>query len=407
MYVCVLSKSNKQLMPTHPANARCLLKKGLAVIVNYHPFTIQLNYETTNYTQPVTIGVDLGSKHLAVSVTTEKRELYAVQVELRSDIVENLSTRREARRARRQRKIRYRKARFLNRKKRVDWLPPSVQHKVDVTIKTLNTVKRCFPVTKFVIEVAPFDIQRIDNPHIGSEEYQQGPMLSYANVREYVLYRDNHICQYCKKKGLKLQIHHLESRKTGGDAPNNLITLCEDCHEKHHQGLVQLKAKRGVKFNDATQVTIISKRVIDWLTENNIPHEKTYGYITKFNRTNLGLKKTHLNDAFVIAGNFSTIQSKGFIHQKRVRKNNRQLHKFKIPKGGIRRFNKSPKEVFGFRLFDKVVCRNIVGFVFGRRLRGYFDIRTVDGQRIASGCSYKKLKLLEKSATKLTQYTER
>ena len=95
------------------------------------------------------------------------------------------------------------------------------------------------------MEVASFDIQKIKNPEITGGEYQQGEQLNFWNVREYVLFRDNHTCQYCHgKSGDKvLNVHHLESRKTGGDAPNNLITLCETCHKKYHEGKIQLKQK--------------------------------------------------------------------------------------------------------------------------------------------------------------------
>ena len=57
--------------------------------------------------------MDAGSKHIGLSASTEKKELYAADVELRNDIVNLLSTRRECRHARRNRKIRYRKCRFL------------------------------------------------------------------------------------------------------------------------------------------------------------------------------------------------------------------------------------------------------------------------------------------------------
>src|SRR6266699_2908506 len=61
--------------------------------------------------------------------------------------------------------------------------------------------------------------------------YQQGPQLGFWNVREYVLFRDGHTCKWCLgKSGDKIfNVHHIESRKTGGDSPDNLITLCETC----------------------------------------------------------------------------------------------------------------------------------------------------------------------------------
>ena len=73
------------------------------------------------------------------------------------------------------------------------------------------------------------------NPNLDSkEEYQKGCQLNFFNVREYVLFRDKHTCQLCKKKNKVLNIHHIVSRKTGSNAPDNLITLCIDCHKKVH-----------------------------------------------------------------------------------------------------------------------------------------------------------------------------
>ena len=65
-------------------------------------------------------------------------------------------------------------------------------------------------------------------------------------------------------------------------------------------------------------------------------------------------------------------------------------------KGGNRKLNQTPKYVFGYKLFDKVLCLGQEGFIFGRRSNGYFDIRKLNGEKIHAGISYKKIKLLEK-----------
>lgn len=113
-----------------------------------------------------------------------------------------------------------------------------------------------FAISKVIVETASFDLQKIKNPEIHGMEYQQGDQLGFWNVREYVLCRDHHTCQCChgKSKDKILNVHHIESRKTGGNAPNNLITLCETCHTGYHQGAVKLPGsiKRGMSFKDAT-----------------------------------------------------------------------------------------------------------------------------------------------------------
>ena len=217
------------------------------------------------------------------------------------------------------------------------------------------------------------------------------------NIREYVLFRDNHECQHChgKSKDKILEVHHLESRKTGGNAPNNLITLCSTCHAKYHKGEIELKQKRGTKYSDTTFMGIMRWELYNKLKEINPNVKLTYGYITKSNRIKLGLAKEHYNDAYCIAQNFEAKPLKNIIYQKKVRCHNRQIHKANILKGGNKKRNQAPYVVKGFRLFDKVkTFDNIEAFIFGRRQSGYFDIRKLDGSKVNAAISYKKLELL-------------
>ena len=132
--VYVISKNGQPLMPTeNHAKVRILLKTKKAKVIKRCPFTIQLAYDGTNYTQDVALGVDAGSKHIGLSATTKDKVLFESNVELRNDIVNLLSTRRQNRRSRRNRKTRYRKPRFNNRKCKDGWLAPSVQNKVNTT----------------------------------------------------------------------------------------------------------------------------------------------------------------------------------------------------------------------------------------------------------------------------------
>ena len=218
--VYVLSITGKTLMPCTEAKARHLLKWKKASVSRREPFAIQLKFECENQTQPVTLGVDAGAKHIGLSASTVKREVYLAEVVLRTDITDLLSTRRELRRARRNRKTRYRQPRFLNRirTKKQGWLAPSILNKINAHLKVVDNVCKIFPVTKIIVETASFDIQKLKNPDISGEEYRRGEQLNFWNVREYVLFRDNHTCQHChgKSKNNILNVHHLESRKTGG-----------------------------------------------------------------------------------------------------------------------------------------------------------------------------------------------
>ena len=402
MLVYVINKHGKPLMPCKPRKARLLLKDKQAKILKYEPFTIQLLYGSSGYKQKVSLGIDAGSKHVGASATTKKQELYASQTELRGDmIVKLLSDRRELRHSRRSRKTRYRKPRFLNRvhSKHKGWLSPSIENKINTHIRIIDDVYKLLPIYNIIVETASFDIQKLKNKDISGKEYQEGEQLGFSNVREYVLSRDNHTCQCChgKLKDNILQVHHIESRKTGGNAPNNLITLCKTCHTKYHNGEIKLpnKIHRGMKFKDATFMGIMRWTFYERLKKLYKNVSMTYGYITKYKRIKYNIEKSHVADAFCIANNLNAKRLNYYYLQKQVRRHNRKLHKSKIYKGGYRKNNQAKYSVFGFHLFDKVKYNNIDCFIFGRRSSGSFDIRKLTGEVISHGISHKKLKLVE------------
>lgn len=408
--VFVLNMRGQPLMPCSPPKARKLLRAGKAVPVRRTPFVIQLTVPTGETKQPISLSVDAGYKHVGLSATTAKEELLASEVELRQDVTGLLSDRLALRRARRNRKTRCRAPRFANRvrSEHKGWLAPSVENRIQAHISRIEAVCRVLPITKIVIETASFDIQKIKNPEIEGEGYQQGEQLGFWNVREYVLFRDGHVCQACKgrSKDLILNVHHIESRKTGGDAPGNLITLCEACHKAYHAGkLKQFSPRRGASFRAETFMGIMRWTVLNRLRERHpeLPVTNTYGYLTKHKRIVAGLPKTHCADAFCIAGVLDAKRRGEYLFQKQTRRHNRQIHKLTILKGGVRKRHQAPYLVHGFRLFDKVLCKGEVGFIFGRRSSGAFDVRRLNGTKISAGISYKKLSLLEKRKMFLTE----
>lgn len=395
-------------MPTERyGKVRRLLKGGLGHVVRRIPFTIQLDYDTTDFTQPITLGIDAGSKHIGVSATTTEKELYSADVELRNDIVDKLSTRREQRRTRRNR-LRYRKPRFDNRvsSKKNGWLAPSVENKVHTHMSVVKNVCKILPVFNIVLETASFDMQKIKRHDIQGEEYQQGEQLGFWNVREYVLWRDGHVCQHChgKSKDPVLNVHHLESRKIGGNAPNNLITLCETCHKAYHRGKFELKIKRGKPLRDAAFMGIMRWVFYKRLKKEHSNVFMTFGYITKNTRITNNLPKEHYVDARCISGHPQAKPMGYYFYQKKVRCQNRQIHKANFLKGGRKKLNQAPFLVRGFRLFDLVSYEGILYYVFGRRASGYFDIRKLDGTKANNGSvSCKKLKLINTQKTILTE----
>lgn len=368
--IYVRSKEGKALMPSERGGRiGYLLRHGKAHVVSRVPFIVQLDYESTTYTQDVSLGIDAGSKHIGVSASSERKELLAAQVELRSDVVNLLSTRRELRQTRRNRKTRYREQRFYNRKKKDGWLTPSVEQKVESHLKVIRLVHKLLPITKTTIEVAQFDAQKIKNTDIKGNEYQQGEQMGFWNVREYVLARDGHKCVHCKGKSRDpiLNVHHLESRKTGSNSPSNLVTLCETCHKAYHRGEFELKIKRGTTLRDAAVMNIMRWAVYEQAKEEFRNVHLTYGYVTKHTRIENGITKTHAADAFCIAKNVHAIRLGTFFMCRCVPRHTRALHVANPKKGGIRRSCIASHKIgkSRFQRFDMVRWKGKECFIFG------------------------------------------
>ena len=407
--VYVLDMDGKPLMPTERhGKVRRLLRDGLAHVVRLQPFTIQLDYESTTYKQEVSLGIDAGSVHIGVSATTDKKELFAAEVVLRTDIVKKLASRLELRRSRRFRKTRYRKQRFGNRRKKDGWLAPSIRYKVESHLKVIRFVHSLLPVTKTTIEVAQFDAQKIKNDAIQGVEYQQGEQMGFWNVREYVLARDGHKCQHCKGKSKDsiLNVHHLESRKAGGNAPNNLITLCETCHKAYHRGEFELKVKRGTSLRDAAVMNIMRWVVYEQAKAEFENVHLTYGYVTKHTRIKNGIEKTHCADAFCISRNVKAVRLGSYLKCSCLARHTRTLHVCNPKKGGIRRSAVASHWIGKSRLqkYDSVEWKGVRCFIFGST-HGRPIVRDIDGKQIALTpyVNYRTLKFIKRNKGFLIQ----
>src|SRR5574344_2139305 len=405
MTIYVLDITGNPLMPTHkPGKVRHMLNDGRAIIVNYYPFTIKLTYVTTNYVQPVTLGIDSGSVHVGVSASTEKKELYSAEIDLRSKEIPKLIEKRAAARKMRRYHLRYRKQRFNNRiaSKKEGWLAPSMKHRINSHIRIVEDVMKILPISKIIVEVGLFDTQKISNPEISGVEYQNGQKKGCDNTKAFVRFRDKNTCQQCGSKD-HIQVYHIQHQEDDGpDRPDNLICLCQKCHyDYHHNGLVLKKfrtinKKNAVSLRDAAAMNLIKDRIFSELRElhPNIPIWRTYGYATKRNRRKHNIDKSHANDAFVIAKNFNAehldYMFKGF----QVRRHNRKIHKDTILKGNKLKKNQSEHLVFGFARFDRVKYDGKECFVYARRTKGYFDLRDIDGTIITHSVTKNKIKLI-------------
>ena len=332
MKVYVINRKGRPLMPTTPRKARLLLKSGKAKIVRRTPFSIQLIYGSSGYTQPVNLGIDAGYENIGFSAVNENRELIGGELKMLKGISERITQRRKYRRTRRNR-LRHRKPRFSNRRIEKGWLAPSIQHKLDTHHRLIHKICRTLPVRTVTIEVAALDIQKIKNPTILGEQYQYGEQYGFDNLREYILHRDGHKCQNpnCNKKTDKpiLQVHHLGFWKNPPDRtdrPANLITLCTKCHTpKNHQkkGFLFGWQPKLKSFKGETFMTMVRWR----LTEQG-RYKSTFGYITKGKRRELEIEKSHHNDAFVIAGGTTQTRVVKPLMLEQIRRNKRSLEQF-------------------------------------------------------------------------------
>jgi len=300
--VFVLNKEGKVLMPCSPGKARRLLKKK-ARVVTCKPFTIQLLYGSSGYKQSIILGVDAGYSSVGFSAVTQASELIAGEVNLRKDVSKKITERRMYRRNRRNR-LWHRKPRFSNRvsSKKEGWLAPSIQHRLDSHIRLIKKVQRLLPVSKTIVEVASFDTQKMQNPEISGVEYQQGELQGYE-IKEYLLEKWGRKCAYCGKKNIPLEIEHINPESRGGtNRISNLTISCKRCNQKKGNKTaeefgypeIQKKAKETLKA-----ATFMNN--IRWKIIGHLDCQWTYGYTTKYNRAQIGLEKSHANDAFVIA----------------------------------------------------------------------------------------------------------
>ena len=386
--VYVLDKNGRPLMPTNRhGKVKHLLKDGKAKVVKRCPFTIKLTYDTTNYVQDLTLGVDTGSGTIGTAVSKDNGDIvYMSEVTVRNDIANKMTQRASYRRNRRNRKTRYRKVRWLNRANsiRSNRFSPTMQSKLHSHVKEIEYIKSILPIAKLVFETGQFDTHLMKNPGLANSKvkhwgYQKGINYGFENTKAMVLNRDNYTCQYCKgkHKDSKLEVHHIVFRSQGGsDEESNLITLCRTCHKDLHSGKIHPKlngkAKGLLKY--ATQMNSIRKQLFK-LYPNAI---ETFGYVTKADRLNLGVDKEHYYDACIIATQGKPFNIKSSLYKKKC-----------VPDGdfqktkGIR--SEQPittKKIHGFRKFDKVRYFGKDYFIKGRMSVGYAILMDIDGNKI-------------------------
>lgn len=406
MVVFVKNKHGEALMPCSERKARLLLREKKAKIIDYKPFTIQLLYGSYGYKQPTTVGIDLGARYIGFAMTSGENVLEKGEIELRQDVKGNLETKKIYRRSRRNRKTRYRKARFLNRtkSKKKGWLPPSLESRIQNTFRWIDKLTSLLPRTTLSIEVGKFDVQKMMNTEIKGAEYQEGQTRGYHDVRYYVLARDNYTCQVCKKKDDNiLNTHHIIYRSEGGsNRADNLITVGTKCHtsENHKEGKILWKwmqeGKKTKQYKEPPFMNTLRKRTFE-----RYPNAKiTYGSVTTPKRKKLGLEKSHYNDAIAITGiDLIKKNTEDILMFKQVRKKKRSLHEATARKGRkeknttAKRNSKNTPKVGNFHLYDTVSIGGEIGFISGFSGKTQCYVKNIFGGYITTSPKYKMVGL--------------
>lgn len=454
--VLVIGMNGIGLMPTTPRKARILIRQKKAKVVRKMPFTIRLLYKTGSATQHVELGIDTGSQHVGVAVVADNKVLQKSEHVLRSTMEKRvlIEKRKTQRRSRRYRKTEYRHPKFrqhtkyvyaektVTRKKhkthwkkisnrygtnrKEGWLPPSIQQKIDIHIMIIRRYQEALPLdTSTNIEIARFDIQKINKPDIEGVGYQTGRMYQFENVKAYVLWKYSYRCPVCgtkfgtrrKSDGIMAlpELHHKHFRSRGAtDNPDEYMPVCTVDHRAAEHGdsgilgklrKAEEKTIRGQR--DMTFMNILRKRMWEAFPSAVF----TYGNVTNADRKTIGLSKTHANDAVAIAmhrqilsGMRNIVDAAGTAYYRQVRKKKRSLHEATARKGRARpntaakRNAKNTKSLTvkgkKYCLRDKVEYNGQIAWIAGFSGKTGCRIQSIDNKYLSQpGKSYTSINL--------------
>ena len=311
--VFVIDSDYTPLNPVHPAQARRLLTQGKAAVYRRYPFTIVLKRVVEQpEVQPLRLKLDSGSRTTGIALVndTNGNIVFAAELSHRGHAIkESLDDRRAARRNRHNRKTRYRKPRFQNRRRKKGWLPPSLESRLANILTWVARLCRSAPIAALSQELVKFDLQLIEHPNIAGVEYQQGMLRGYE-IREFLLEKWERTCAYCGKQDVPLQVEHIQARANGGtNRISNLTLACEPCNtakgiqeieaflRKKPEVLRRLLVQVKKPLKDASAVNSTRFALLERLKALGLPVECGSGGLTKYNRTTRGLPKNHWLDA--------------------------------------------------------------------------------------------------------------
>jgi 5-methylcytosine-specific restriction endonuclease McrA len=411
-HVFVVDANRKPLTPLHPGRARLLLTQKKAAVFRRYPFTIILKTMPEHpEAHPLRLKIDPGSQTTGLALINDAtgEVVFAAELRHRGQAIKHaMDQRRAVRRSRRQRKMRYRKPRFANRKRKSGWLPPSVESRMANIITWVQRLSKLAPITALSQELVKFDLQQMEKPEISGVQYQQGTLAGYE-VRHYLLEKWERACSYCGIKGVPLQVEHIQAKANGGtDRVSNLCLACEKCNTakgkqdirvflaKQPERLARILAQARAPLKDAAAVNMSGFALLRRLGILGLPVECGSGGLTKFNRTVRGLSKAHWIDAACVGKSTpQQVHLAGVVPLLITATGHGSRQKCNVNEIGFPCSKpKGPKKVKGFQTGDivrAVVTRGTKqGVYVGRvlvRASGSFDIRTTQGR--VQGISYR------------------
>jgi 5-methylcytosine-specific restriction endonuclease McrA len=423
--VFVLDKRKRPLMPCTEKRARLMLEHGRAVVHKRFPFTIRLKDRIGGEVQHVRVKIDPGASVSGMAVVREKvadtlqngavqHVLHLAEVQHRGKVVKkHLQQRANYRRRRRSKNLRYREKRFENRRRDDGWLPPSLRSRMDNVLSWVDRYRRLAPVTGISIENVRFDMQTMETPNIEGVQYQQGELQGYE-VREYLLEKHGRCCAYCGAKDVPLQVEHIRPKALGGsDRISNLTLACQPCNQRkgsqrveafladRPEVLKRVLARAKAPLDGAAAVNATRNAIVVALRATDLPVEASSGGRTKWNRSRLGVPKSHALDAVCVGAVDEVVDwrvpvlsikamGRGSYQRTRVTTDG-------FPRGYLMR----KKSVHGFQTGD-IVRADVpkgkkVGTYTGRvavRETGSFNIQT--GSGVVQGISHKHCQILHR-----------
>lgn len=424
--VFVLNRSKKPLDMISHAKARILLKNRLAVVHKIYPFTIRLKDNScVSNDKTYNVKIDPGSKHTGIAIVNNKDSVVMLaEIEHRGHVIKKrIDSRRAVRHHRRNRKTRYRPARFLNRTRPEGWLAPSVKSRADNVINFIKKYKKLLNINKIMIEHVSFDTAQMtsDNYLIGTA-YQQGPLYE-TNLRNFVFSKTKGRCSYCGAEAT--EIDHIVPKANGGtNSTYNLTPVCRSCNEKKSNlSLKEFGKKIGKDFSKLEPKKLPKDAAIVQSSRNYMVKEITKlvsdttthpSWLTKYNRDSIGLPKEHYYDALSVGevpNKFDSLTDKILVISAKGRGSRQmcRVNRYGFPRTSA----KASKSVEGFQTGDMVKAIVPTGLKKGGeylgkvavRSSGYFDIQTRTKTIEGIGCKY--CHIVQRSDGYLYSYNER